>query len=151
MTTEIFLLFISAYICGAFIVTSILMWWFNTNLPVHIFEIIRYIGFRKKDDDYWSIQIPLETSNFTITQNLKTFTFDDLITWISQKTHPKLGELASCPGCLSFHISFWSSILVSCCLIFLHMPISYTLFFALVSIFGWPSIGNILLKKMQHS
>lgn len=125
---------ITNYIMGSFVVSSIMMWWFNTNLPIHVVQIAKKLGYRKKDSQFWYSDTPLEL-----------WTKVDLDTWKMRVLPPWLDELSSCPGCLSMHISFWVSAFTT--LITWHGPSSLVFFFFAWG--GWPYLSNLFLSILK--
>jgi hypothetical protein len=125
------------YILGSFCVSSMLMWWFTTNLPIHIVQILKWAGFKKHNKEFWESDTPIHLwTQFDFTQ------------WKLRSLPAWLDELSSCPGCLSMHVSFWTSLLFT--------ALTWTgydsfVLFALAWL-GWPYIANFnlaLLKKLN--
>jgi hypothetical protein len=120
---------------GCLVAASIMMWWFNTSIGVHILEIIRWVGVKKKNAYFWSVPVDGDLRN-----DLADFTKADFDDWLFDKLHSKLAELLTCPGCFSAHVSFWvalaSQVITQTC--------SLELFLA--SWLGWPVLVNILLN-----
>lgn len=113
------------------------MWWFTTNLPVHVVQLLKLTGFKKNDTKFWASDTPIAF-----------WTKADLDAWKMTNVPAWLDELSSCPGCLSMHISFW---VATACTIAGGIP--NILFFCLAW-FGWPYISNValaLLKKINKS
>lgn len=119
------------YLAGSLMVSSIMMWWFNTNLPIHVIQILKLIGFNKNKPEFYQSETPVEF-----------WTKVDLDEWKMKHMPPWLDELLSCPGCLSMHISFWTSVFVTV------LSKNNALFFFLAW-GGWPYISNYLLAKLQ--
>lgn len=121
------------WLLGCAIVGSILMWWFNTSLPVHILEILRMLGYRRKNTEFWSVPVVEGVRN-----DLADFTKQDLQAWMQDHLPAKLAELLSCPGCFSAHASFWVAAGMQ-----LFLP-AYSIPFFLACWFGWPCISSVL-------
>lgn len=129
--------YIELYIMGALCVSSMMMWWFNTNLPIHVVQILKWIGFKKNDKEFWESDTPI---------NL--WTQLDYNNWKMRVLPGWLDELSSCPGCLSMHLSFWTALSMTA--LTWQGYQSFILF--LLAWFGWPYISNValaVLKKLQ--
>lgn len=131
-------------ISGAYITSSWMMWWFNTSLQIHVLEIIRWFGWKKKDDQFWSAEVvegfpPIDLSKWTRKE------FEE---WMHNK-NPYIAELLSCPGCFSFHVAFWVSIVMNVfCLIKYDLNFERVLVF-LTGWYAWPSFANKYLKSIR--
>ena len=128
---------IELYITGALCVSSMMMWWFNTNLPIHIVQILKWAGFKKNDKDFWESDTPI---------NL--WTQMDFTHWKMRSLPAWLDELTACPGCLSMHLSFWTAL----CVTILTWRGYESLILFLLAWLGWPYISNValaFLKKLQ--
>src|SRR6056300_103503 len=105
------------YITGALMVATCMLMWFRTNLYVHILEILKKLNIIQMDE---------------------VWTRDDAATWVTFRK-PLLGELLSCPGCLSFHLSWMTGLVWGlCCEVSWHWIIA--------GWWTWPFISNYLLK-----
>lgn len=114
-----------------------MMWWFTTNLPIHIVQILKWLGLKKGDADFWASDTPIEF-----------WTQMDFTQWKMRSLPAWLDELSSCPGCFSMHLSFWTSLVLS--ILTWHGYESFILF--LLAWLGWPYIANValaLLKKLN--
>ena len=114
------------------------MWWFNTNLPIHIAQIAKWLGYKKNDKNFWYSDTPIHL-----------WTDSDLNDWKMRSLPAWLDELTSCPGCMSMHLSFWTSLFFN--IITWRGTESFVLF--TLAWLGWPYIANLalaLLKKIQH-
>ena len=120
---------------GCLVSASVMMWWFNTAIGVHILEIARAIGFRKKDTHFWSVPVDVGLRN-----DLSDFTKSDFEDWVFDKLNSKIAELLTCPGCLSMHISLWVALISQA------ITQTFSLELFLASWFGWPIVINILLN-----
>ncbi len=127
------------WIVGCLAAASIMMWWFNTAIGVHILEVVRWLGVKKKNLKFWSVPVDGDLRN-----DLSDFTKSDFEDWLFDKLNPKLAELLTCPGCLSAHVSFWVALLTQ----FFTQTYSLGLFVA--SCLCWPIVVNILLN-MTHA
>lgn len=92
---------------GAGITSSILMWWFRTRLQMHLIEALRFVCFWK-DDEYWSVRQEIGGRLFKVP--LEDFSPADLENWFRDKLGNLVGELFSCPGCFSAHVSWWVAV-----------------------------------------
>lgn len=86
---EYVLIWIIGFLCSS----SILMWWFRTGLPIHVFQFIKKLGYKKKDDEFWASDTPIDLWTRADFEEFAAFKLG------------LLGELLLCPGCLSAHIS----------------------------------------------
>lgn len=112
------------------------MWWFNTNLPIHVAYMCRRLGVKKSDPEFW--ESPTMTP-------MQYWTKTDFDAWKIRAVPAWLDELTSCPGCLSMHISFYCALFITCA-----MPRDpYSVLFFFLAWGGWPYIGNYLLKKLN--
>lgn len=131
---------IVSWFAGLAIVASVLMWWFNTALLVHILEIFRAVGIKRKNAEFWSV--PLYGSS-SLRNDLAYFTKNDVDAWMQTHFHPKMAELLSCPGCLSAHVSFWTAAALQPFLS------EYSIPFFVVCWLGWPGLANVLLAQSR--
>lgn len=128
---------IEIYCFGALCVSSMMMWWFNTNLPIHLVQLLKLSGFKKNDDSFWKSETPIELWS---DMDYNQWKLNSLPAW--------LDELTGCPGCLSMHFSFWTSLFINT--LTWHGYESVVLF--LFAWLGWPYISNVslaILKKIQ--
>lgn len=126
---------IFVYIAGALTCCSIMMYWFRTNLPVHIVQIINKLGYKKNDPLFWASDTPIEL-----------WTRVDYNDWKFKSLPSWLDELSECPGCLSFHVAFWVSLV--CMLLTWQGYASFVLF--VLACGGWPYISNYALCKLNQ-
>lgn len=130
---------IETYLVGSLCVCSMMLWWFTTNLPIHVVQIIKLLGYRKDDKSFWESDTPIEL-----------WTQMDLQDWKIRNLPSWLDELSSCPGCLSMHLSLWTSVLFN--LVNVYNCRSFSFF--LLAWLGWPYISNLALytlKKLQKN
>ena len=125
---------------GALSVVSVLMWWFNTGLPTHLFEVLRFLGWKRKKAGFWTHTMTLVGKERAI--DLKDFSPRDFDEWASERIHPKIIELMNCPGCFSFHVSFWVAATAQCLT-------GFDPLFFISCVATWPIVGNMLLKTTQ--
>jgi hypothetical protein len=127
---------IAQYFIGSLIVSSWLMWWFTTNLQIHLVQLLHGLGYKKSDSEFWDVGTPIHL-----------WTKADLDNWKLKSLPAWLDELTSCPGCLSMHISFWTALFLSALTV-----LSDKLTFFLLAWFSWPYISNFnlsILKKLN--
>lgn len=123
------------YCMGAMSVSSMMMWWFNTNLQIHIVQILHAIGYKKHNMIYWVSDTPMHV-----------WTKQDLLQWKSSSLPAWLEELTECPGCMSMHFSFWFALVVTACTWTGYQSLA----FFLLAWTGWPYIANLALHKLRH-
>ena len=119
---------IAYFICVLF-VASMKLAWFDTLLPVHVYHILHKFGFNlgiKNWDEF-----PHHES-----------TREDWEIQITQGKYPILADLLMCPICLSFHLSFWCSLIVFSIGYF----IGISIFIIPATVFTAPYIVNKILK-----
>jgi hypothetical protein len=126
------------WLAGLTITYSILMWWFSTALPVHLLELLRFMGIKRKNADFWSVPLPGGLRN-----DLAYFTRKDVEEWMQSHLPSKIKELLSCPGCMSAHVSFWTAAALQ-----LFLP-QYSLPFFLACWLGWPGAATLVLPKKR--
>ena len=89
------------YIVGFFIVSSILLAWFHTNIAVHFAHILRRLGWKRNQPGFWE-----EIPEFVTTR-------DRLFDWlVIDDEYPLIYDLLSCNVCFSFHIAFAVSVIM---------------------------------------
>lgn len=125
---------IEIYVLGALCVSSMMMWWFNTNLPIHVVQILYHLGYRKNDKEFWESDTPIAF-----------WTKLDLDSWKMRNIPAWLDELTSCPGCLSMHLSFWFALFITC--LTWHGYESFVVF--ILAWLGWPYIANTALAFLK--
>lgn len=99
MTEKIALWLIGALACG-----SILKIWFDTTFLCLCFKLLRALGFKKGDSEYWDID-PIEYKHWLRFQAMSWAGRDKVPSW--------LVHLWGCPGCFSTHVAFWTSMTIS--------------------------------------
>lgn len=136
---------IVTWIVGCLIVSSILMWWFNTNLKLHLLTLLAAF-YRRKNKEFWSVPMSVDSDgeDFFIPIDVADFTEPEFEEWTAKHTHPLLAELLSCPGCLSAHVSFW----VAVCAQLVLWSFNPVLF--VCCWLGWPAVANILLNMTKR-
>lgn len=113
------------YAMGALAVASALMAWFDSSLPLHVFHMLRRLGYKAGDRAFWT-SIPEWES-----------TWDDWSTAVTIHLSPFFSELLTCPVCLSFHISLWLSLALA-------LVSGTSLLLVPAAVATWPVLANIL-------
>lgn len=85
-------------------VASLLTAWFSSTLPSHVFAVLQKLGFGKSNHTAW------ESFDEFATLDWQSWL---AIHWSRSWLELFLGTLITCPICLSFHMSFWSSLVIS--------------------------------------
>ena len=125
---------IEIYILGSICVNSMMMWWFNTNLPIHIVQVLKKLGLKKDDKEFWESDTPIHL-----------WTQMDFSQWKMRSIPAWLDELTSCPGCFSMHLSFWTAAFFT--VLTWKGYDSFVLF--LLAWLGWPYITNVALAFLK--
>lgn len=124
------------YIIGMLITTSLLMAWFESGLPYHVFDLL-------------GVVFPWFKDNFSNTAGIVVRTrkdWDSMVTAVGEFTSPVaslLCELVSCRVCLSFHLSLWVSAIVW---LLTDAPAT----FIVAATLTWPYLSNFLLTKLHN-
>lgn len=127
-----------AYTLGCLAGASLIMAWFKTELPMHFFHVLGFFGWQKENETFWQIlegECPegMEDTGYTF--------LEDLSIALHSGVMPKLlADLLTCRYCISFHVSFWISLIL-----FLLFPVSWLLIPA--ATLSWPILINILVSK----
>lgn len=90
------------YFTGVFTVTSILIIWFMTDFPSLIFALLKKLGVKKSDPDFWDI-------GYGPNHPITVWTEDD-----RDRFYLKLGllgHLLGCRFCFSCHLILWVNII----------------------------------------
>lgn len=134
------------YLIVLSIVTSILQILFRGSCAYcHILELLKYVGFKNKHKDYWVYEQQIDS--LSIPLDIRNFTFDNAIDFISKKNY-WLGQLLSCPYCLSWHLTFWSIIAtnIGCCILYSYM---FPFWLDILMMFSIPYVSNLLLQRLN--
>ena len=115
---------LTIYLLGCLAVASALMAWFGSGLPIHVLHVLRRLGYAR-GSDMW------------LTLEEWTSTWDDFSVAAAAYMSPFVGELLTCPVCLSFHISFWLALVLW---VFTSVPFV----FVVAAVCTWPILANIL-------
>ena len=146
MTTDLIILALM-FSANTYIVASWLMWLFDTTLLIHIFELLRYAGYRKSDTDYWS-RVEY-VGDKPLKYDLASFTREDLDEWMSTHLNKFWRGVLSCPGCLSMHISFWTA-LSSSILIYGFAVLNNPVLLFLFAWCSWWGVPSLALNNLKH-
>lgn len=139
-------MFIIFYILILGIVTCTLQVLFRGSCAYcHILEILKSFGFKANDKNYWTYNQQIES--LSIPLDIRNFTFDNAIDFISQKNY-WLGQLLSCPYCLSWHLTFWSIIIINI-LGYLVYSLSFPFWLDMIALFSIPYLSNFLLQRLD--
>ena len=92
---------------GLLIAATAHMVWFNSNFPVHVFQLLHLSPARK-------------FMGFPPADQVRYWLRDDWETWLAIRyghwPYPfSLSELLTCPVCFSVHVSFWISVIAVLC------------------------------------
>ena len=131
-------------VAGAFATASWMMWWFTTSQPVHVLEVLRYLGWRAKDKEFWSAEVMPQFPKI----DLSKWTRPEFDEWMHQR-NTYLAELLTCPGCFSFHIALWLSLFVNTIMCFVDGFTIWRLLMFILCWQSWPYLSNFLLKKLK--
>lgn len=110
---------------------SLKLSWFNTLLPIHVYHILHKLGFNLGISDW---------DDF----NEHESTYEDWEFKVTTSKYPLLANLLTCPICLSFHISFWLSLVTYTVAILSEINVSWLLI--PISVLVVPYIVNRILK-----
>jgi len=111
---------------GPFVVASLLMFWFKTGAAVHVAQLIQRVY---APEGFW----PEGLRDGAVTR-------ETLFDW-ANITRGALGELLTCPGCLSMHASYIVALAM--------LPVIWPCWpIALLGAFAWPSAANLILRQL---
>lgn len=114
------------YILGLFGTASLIMAWFNSGLPLHVFAILNrlyILPVESEEDDVWDTLV----------------SWDDWADKVNIYLPALLAELITCKVCLSFHVSMWVGLLIAA----LSPDIDW--YHAFIAMFTWPILVNRLV------
>ena len=113
-------------LAGILIVADLLITWFKTSLPAHLTELLWRLGWKRNEPDFWPPDI-----EYGLTR-------EEWVVWVNMR-FPFIGELLTCPICLSRHLA-----VVTCVLMWLLLGVGWQ---NLIGIFFWPAMANLILKR----
>lgn len=133
-------LFILSFLLTALITASLVIAWFESSLPVHVFALACKLGIGKNNTAAW--------------ETFDEFTMSDWQVWLAvhwSYTWAQMffGTLITCPICLSFHISAWTSLTISVGLYMCWIACPLVFLFVLPCTFGCPVIAILLHSYFQ--
>ena len=103
---------ISHYFLGLLFVASLLVAWFDSDLPVYLFKLLHWLGWNSKRGSFWPDS-----------QTIDTWLRHEWSAWKDLNLPEAVSHAMECRICMSFHVSFWVS-----------------LFFCLSGFWGWIDI-----------
>lgn len=83
-------------------ITSWLMLWFRSSMPVSVTKTLRLLGYRKHHVDFWPDEIEYRFWIRSQWQNWLGMHMGGELTWIESKAF----YLAQCPFCMALHLSW---------------------------------------------
>ena len=126
---------IEAYIAGALITSCWIVIWFVTNLPLHVWSLLRLMP---EEDENW----PDDDANLDLEiENGVPETWEDWET-LAYTQNKFFSELLTCPLCLGT----WIAAMVATIIIILN---GLTWWFLPVALFSWPLIAFFIYKAAQ--
>lgn len=126
------MLILALYIVGMLITASLLMAWFHSSAPIHVFYILKWMGWRSSDISFWAAIPHWET------------TWEEWSDHINLNLHPCLATLLTCKYCLSFHVAFWVSFILTVCF----CTVDFWCMIPLCTL-SWPVLSIILVNKSK--
>lgn len=122
------------YMLGLTATASLLMAWFMSDLPVHVFHVLRRLGWKRHRLDFWSMVPEDETTRQDF--------FDAVSVVLNPPIPYLLVDLLTCRICLSFHIAFW---MASSMYLFTDMTLAH----AALSALSWPIAANMVMSAFK--
>ena len=86
---------ITLWAVGCLIVFDLLVTWFWSEFPAHVFRILWKCGWKRKELGFWPEDV----------ESYETWTREAWSVWINLRM-PARGELLTCPVCLSRHLAY---------------------------------------------
>lgn len=120
---------IAFHVVGILIVWDLLVTWFDSGLPSILTRLLWKTGWKRNDPYFWPDDIT----------DPMTWGKIQWVVWINL-TFPTLGELLTCPVCLSRHLSY-----IVCILMWVFMPVSPI---NLLGALFWPVLATRLHKLL---
>lgn len=127
MNTIVFMSVFEIFLIGQCMTATALTLWFRPRTPIHLFLLLRKLGWRQ---GRWSVS----------ESDMRLWTRTDFEMWSAISLPPFWAELLSCPYCLGTHFSLWISI-------FLCLVCGAPWWFIIAGTFGWGGLANLILKK----
>lgn len=142
-----------AYLMILSIVVGVLSIFFRGSCAYcHALVILKKLGFKRKTPEFWEYMESFGDSlkfsdNVNVKVDVEMFTYKNAIEFISSK-NKWLGELLSCPYCMSWHLSFWSTLIVGVFAYYIY-NITFPAWFFALCLFMTPPLSNYLLNKLD--
>ena len=111
----------------------------------HILELLKKFGYKKSNKEFWDYKQSI--SSLELDLDVENFTFGNAIEFISNK-NKWLGQLLSCPYCLSWHLTFWSLVLTFISAYYIY-SLLLPFWFIVLTFFSVPYLANFLLQKLD--
>ena len=118
------------WVAGAAIVLDVLITWFWSEFPAHVFRGLWKLGWKRNEPGFWPEDV----------ESYETWTKDIWSVWINV-TKPALGELLTCSVCLGRHVSWITALGILAVAGIQAWPA------ALAGALSWNGIINYLLKR----
>ena len=137
------------FIITLLITTSILYTWFNSTLPGLIFGVLKFLGLKRKDKQFWSVQItPTGIDEldyihpFYWTQtDFENFALAHL---------GMIGKLLTCRFCLCYHVCLWCNLLTYLfCYLFVNISLP-SLSLLVLTITSQPILVHLLYNLVDR-
>lgn len=133
-------LLITAYIIGALITASLLIAWFYSSLPLHVLYMLKRLHLLQlQEEALWDMCPEFVAGDINwqelLIMGLKPSWFNNMIV-----------DLLSCKICLSFHIGFWTSTVISLILFYGFIACPVVFFLIPAATFSYPILSNLILK-----
>lgn len=123
---------IEAYILGALITSCWIVVWFLTNLPLHVWSILRLMP-KEQELEYNDLDLDMEDAPPETWEDWETLVYTQ---------NKFFSELLTCPLCLGH----WISTIVATIIVTLN---HLTWWFLPAAIFSWPLIAFFIYKTTQ--
>lgn len=132
-----------AYIITLLSATSLLYTFFNSSLPCLIAYIIKGIGYKKNNKDFWIVPSDeVLLGDAAEPRSPLTWTNTDFEEFALNKLPLFLSSLITCRYCLCYHIIFWINLFAFIALFIAGYNIS--LLFFLACVMSQPILAHIL-------
>lgn len=140
------------YIATLFASVSLLITYFNSQMPCLILWILKCLGFKSKDKNYFHLSnyITELDGNYSgdymkISDNPLDWTVEDWEQFANERLPKFFSHLLTCRFCLCYHIVFWFNILFFIPAYFLY-NISFSIVF--IAWFTQPALVHWLHNKI---
>lgn len=95
---------ISHYFLGLLFTSSLLVAWFDSDLPVYLFKLLRRLGWNQQTAGFWPDD-----------QTMKTWLYHEWSDWKDLSLPDFVAHIMGCRVCMSFHMAFWVSVFFCLC------------------------------------